>query len=49
MAKGNTALHEALRLELESAAADGGYAKIMADFGVPEGALGLDRIRSPHP
>ncbi len=49
MARGNTALREALRLALESAAADGSYGKIMTDFGVPEGALTLDQIRSPHP
>ncbi len=47
--KGNTALHEALRLALESAVADGSYAKIMADFGVPDGALTVEQIRSPSP
>ena len=49
MARGNAALREALRLALESAAADGSYGRIMADFGVPEGALTLDQIRGPHP
>lgn len=49
IAKGNTALHEALRFALESALADGSYAKVMADFGVPEGVLTLEQIRNPSP
>lgn len=49
IAKGNTALHEALRLALEDALADGGYAKVMADFGVPDGALTLQQMRNPAP
>jgi len=49
IAKGNTALHEGLRLALESALADGSYAKVMADFGVPDGALTVEQIRNPAP
>lgn len=49
IAKGNTALREALRLALEDALADGGYAKVMADFGVPDGALTLEQMRNPAP
>lgn len=49
IAKGNTALHEALPFALESALADGSYAKIMADFGVPDGALTVEQIRNPAP
>lgn len=49
IAKGNTTLHEALRFALESALADGSYAKIMADFGVPDGALTVEQIRNPAP
>ena len=47
--KGNAALHDELRLALESALADGSYAKLMAEFGVPEGALTLEQIRNPSP
>lgn len=47
IARGNSALHEALRLALESAVADGGYMKILTDYGVPEGALTVERIRDP--
>ena len=47
VAKGNTALQTALRLALESAAADGSYAKVLDGFGVPDGALSLAQIRSP--
>lgn len=49
IAKGNTALHEALRLALETALADGSYKKIMVDFGVPDGALTIEQIRNPPP
>lgn len=49
VAKGNAALREALRLALEDALADGSYAKIMADFGVPDGALTEEQIRNPAP
>lgn len=49
IAKGNTALREALRLALESALADGGYAKVMADFGVPDGVLTVEQIRNSPP
>lgn len=49
LAKGNKALATALQLALESAVADGSYAKIMADFGVPEGALTVEQIRNPPP
>ena len=49
MAKGNAALREALRLALESAVADGGYAKVMADFGVPDGVLTMEQIRNSPP
>ena len=47
MARGNARLHEALRLALESAVADGSYPKILAEFGVPEGALTVEQIRNP--
>jgi polar amino acid transport system substrate-binding protein len=43
----NGELREALRLALESAIADGGYQKIMSDFGVPEGALTVEQVRHP--
>lgn len=49
IAKGNTALREALRLALEDALADGSYAKVMADFGVPDGVLTLEQMRNPAP
>jgi len=45
----NKALHEALRLALESAIADGSYMKIMTDYGVPDGALTVEQIRNPPP
>ena len=46
VAKPNTALQTALRLALESAAADGSYGAIMAAFGVPEGALDAAQLHS---
>lgn len=49
IAKGNMALREALRLALEDALADGGYAKVITDFGVPDGALTLEQMRNPAP
>ena len=49
IAKGNAALREALRLALEDALADGSYAKVMADFGVPDSALTAEQIRNPAP
>jgi len=49
VAKGNTAMLEALRLALESALADGSYRKILNDFGVPDGVLTLEQIRNPPP
>jgi polar amino acid transport system substrate-binding protein len=49
VAKGNTAMRNALRLALESAVADGSYQKIFAEFGVPDGALDLEQIRNPPP
>ncbi len=49
VAKGNTALAEALRLALASAAADGSYGALLTEFGVPDGALRIEQIRSPLP
>ena len=49
VAKGNTAMRNALRLALESAVADGSYQKIFVEFGVPDGALDLEQIRNPPP
>ncbi|CAN7303254.1 transporter substrate-binding domain-containing protein [Bosea sp. LjRoot9] len=49
IAKGNEALRTALRLALESAVTDGSYQKILADFGVPDGALSVEQIRNPLP
>lgn len=49
VAKGNTAMHEALRLALESAVADGSYRKILDDFDVPDEALTVEQIRSSPP
>ena len=49
MAKGSTALHEALQQALESAVADGSYMKIMTEFGVPDSALTVAQIRNPPP
>jgi polar amino acid transport system substrate-binding protein len=43
--KGNAALHEALRLAMESALADGSYAQILSDFGVPDAAVTRDQLR----
>jgi hypothetical protein len=47
VAKDNTALYEALRLALESAISDGGYRKILDEFGVGEGALTINEVRNP--
>ncbi|MBE9605137.1 ABC transporter substrate-binding protein [Acetobacteraceae bacterium H6797] len=47
VAQNNKPLQDALRLALESAAADGSYQEIMADFAVPEGALSVEQIRNP--
>jgi polar amino acid transport system substrate-binding protein len=49
VAKGNTAMAEALRLALESAIADGSYHKILDDFGVPDGAVSVEQVRNPAP
>jgi len=46
VAKGNTALQNALLLAMESAVADGSYMKIMTEFGVPDGALTVAEIRA---
>lgn len=45
--KGNAALEKALTLAMESAMDDGSYAKIMADFGVPEGAISKAQLLAP--
>ena len=45
VAKGNAALQNALLLAMESAVADGSYGKIMAEFGVPDGALTAAEMR----
>ena len=47
IAKGNTALAEALRLALEAAVADGSYGKLLNEFGLAEAALTVDEIRNP--
>ncbi len=46
VAKANKPLQDALRLALASAAEDGSYQKILADFSVPGGALTAEQIRS---
>ncbi|MCB8878057.1 transporter substrate-binding domain-containing protein [Acidisoma silvae] len=47
VSKGNAALEKALTLAIESAMDDGSYRKIMADFGVPEGAISKAQLRAP--
>lgn len=47
VAKANTALHEALKLALESAIADGSYLNILNEYGVAEGALTAAEVRNP--
>lgn len=47
VAKGNTALAEALRLALEAAVADGSYGRLLDAFGLAESALTVDEIRNP--
>ncbi|MBV9537984.1 MAG: ABC transporter substrate-binding protein [Acidisphaera sp.] len=49
VAKGNDALRAALRQALAGAVADGSYARLMSDFGVPEGALTVAQINAPTP
>jgi polar amino acid transport system substrate-binding protein len=49
VARNNAALETALRLALESALADGSYAALLAEFGVPDGALTVEQIRNPAP
>lgn len=45
IAKGNKALQQALLLAMESAIADGSYAKIFTEFGVPDGMLTVAQMR----
>lgn len=47
IAKGNSALAEALRLALEAAVADGSYRRMLSEFGLAEAALTIDEIRNP--
>ena len=47
VAKTNAALANALRLALADAAADGSYGALLAEFGVPDGALSVAQIRTP--
>jgi polar amino acid transport system substrate-binding protein len=47
IARGNTALRQALLLALESAVADGSYSKLLDDFSASQGALTLEQIRAP--
>ena len=47
VAKTNAALADALRLALADAAADGSYGALLAEFGVPDGALSVAQIRAP--
>ena len=49
VAKGNTAMRDALRLALEAAVADGSYQNILAEFQVPDEALDIEQIRNPPP
>ena len=49
IAKGNKALHEALRLALESAIQDGSYMAILKEFGVADGAVTVEQVRSAPP
>lgn len=49
VAKDNAALADALRQALASAAADGSYLALLNEFGVPDGALSVEQIRSPPP
>ena len=49
VAKTNKPLQDALRLALESAAADGSYQAILASFGVPDGALTAEQIHTAAP
>ena len=45
VAKGNEALQKALLMAMESAVSDGSYARIMGEFGVPDGALTIAEMR----
>ncbi len=49
VAKGNTAMQEALRLALEGALADGSYQRVLGEFGVPDAAVTVEQIRNPRP
>jgi polar amino acid transport system substrate-binding protein len=49
VAKSNAALETALRLALESAVADGSYVAVLGEFGVPDGAVTVEKIRNPAP
>ena len=47
VAKGNTAMAEALRLALEAAVVDGSYGRLLEGFDLAEAALTVDEIRNP--
>lgn len=47
VAKGNTAMADALRLALEATVADGSYGRLLDQFGLAEAALTVDEIRNP--
>jgi polar amino acid transport system substrate-binding protein len=48
VAKGSGQLQTALKLALEDAVADGSYAKVLSEFGVPDGNVTLEQIRAPE-
>jgi polar amino acid transport system substrate-binding protein len=47
VAKGNTAIANALRLSLEALVADGSYGRLLDGFGLAEAALTVEEIRNP--